>query len=336
MNEMTTDRTEVLKNVCHGMMRRMYRTGRFGSAQRPAQMIFGILDAERSRSAQNVRQGFFQIFPILALVALSGLFGCSEPSSPNDYSNQLVLNAYLFAGRPIDSVYAQRTAQILEQYTEDVVAITDATVKISLMKAADPAAIETTYVLFGDPVRRGRYFSPATVLPRRTYSIEIQAAGYPLVTGMTTVPDTFHLVSTLPSTILWNSDAPALQVEWSSSSGYSDYVASVTSLDANAPYVDDFRSKNRNPDDPKPRQTSFFFNIPQRNSLEFPWFMFSYLGRHSISVSAVDENYYDFLRQSMAAEGGSLREIRYRLNGGIGVFASAAIATGTINFILNQ
>jgi hypothetical protein len=336
MNEMTTDRTEVLKNVCHGMMRRMYRTGRFGSAQRPAQMTFGILDAERSRSAQNVRHGFFQIFPILALVALSGLFGCSEPSSPNDYSNQLVLNAYLFAGRPIDSVYVQRTAQILEQYTEDAVAITGATVKISLMKSADPAAIETTYVLSGDPLKRGRYSSPATVLPKRTYTIEIHASGYPAVTGTTTVPDTFHVMSTLPSTILWNADAPALQIEWSPSSGYSDYVASVTSLDANAPYVDDFRSKNRNPDDPKPQQTSFFFNMPQRNSVELPWLMFRYLGRHTISVSAVDENYYDFLRQSMASEGGSLREIRYRLNGGIGVFASAAVATGSISFTLNQ
>jgi hypothetical protein len=276
------------------------------------------------------------IYGIITLVALAGLCGCSEPSSPNDYSNQLVLNAYLFAGRSIDSVYVQRTAQILEQYTEDAVAIIGATVKISLMKATNPAAIETTYVLLGDPVRRGRYFSPATVLPKRTYSIEIHASGYPLVTGTTTVPDTFHLVSTLPSTILWNSDAPALQVEWSPSSGYSDYVASVTSLDADAPYIDDFRSKNRNPDDPKPQKTSFFFNIPQRNSLEFPWFMFRYLGRHSISVSAVDENYYDFLRQSMAAEGGSLREIRYRLNGGIGVFASAAVATGTISFTLSQ
>ncbi|MCX6138057.1 MAG: DUF4249 family protein [Ignavibacteriales bacterium] len=275
----------------------------------------------------------YSVFVSLLLVIISG---CSEPSSSDDYSNQLVLNAYLFAGKAIDSVYVQRTAQIMERYTEKAVAITGASVRISLMKASDPMTAETTYVLVADPLKQGRFSSPAVILPRRSYSIEVHAGGYPVVTGTTLVPDTFHIVTTLPATLLWDVQQPSIEVGWSPSSGYGDYVASITSTDVDPPFINDFRSKNRNPDDPKPQKTSFFFNIPQRNSVELPWLMFRYLGRHRISVSAVDENYYDFLRQSMAAEGGSLREIRDRLNGGIGVFASAAVATGPIYFSLIQ
>jgi hypothetical protein len=271
---------------------------------------------------------------IVFLMAL--LTGCSEPTSADDYSNQLVLNAFLFAGKPIDSIYVQRTAQVLEHYTESAVAIRNATVTINLMKAADPGSVEASYVLSGDPARPGRYYSPAVIQPRRTYTIAVQADGYPLVTGTTTVPDTFHVTTSLPSTMFWDVMLSSIEVGWSSSSGHADYVVSITSMDPDAPLVDDFRSKNRNPDDPKPERTSFFFNIPQRNSVEMPWLMFNYLGRQRISVSAVDENYYDFLRQSMSAEGGSLREIRYRLNGGIGVFASAAVASGPIDFNLFQ
>jgi Domain of unknown function (DUF4249) len=273
---------------------------------------------------------------LLSIVSLVAWFGCKEPTSPDEYSDQVVLNAYLFAGQSIDSVFVQRTARILEFYSDDAVALTGASVAISLMRTDNPAAVETTYTLKDDPAVRGRYFSPAIVLPKRIYTIAVQVNGYPTVTGVTSVPDTFRVITTVPPIVKWDPSQPPLEASWTPSSNYSDYVTAVRSLDPNAPIIDDFRSRNRAVDDPKPDRTGFFFNIPNHTSLEVPWLAFSYLGRHLLYVSAVDENYYNFLRQIAGAQGGTIREIRYNLNGGLGVFASAAVSKNPITITLVQ
>lgn len=254
-----------------------------------------------------------------------GIGGCSAPSSPDDYSNQLVLNAFLFAGSPIDSIYVQRTARMLEFYSDEVVAVREAVVKISLMQRADPTSIESTFVLIHDENNPGRYFSAAIISPLRTYAISVQALGYPTVTGVTTVPDTFHVTTVIPPTLAWDLARPSIVMEWTPSNHHSDYVVSINCLEPTLHIIEDFRSKNRPKDEPLPERTSFLFNNPKATFKELPWLMFNYLGLHSISVSAVDENYYSFLQQT-ARGGGSLREIQYRLNGGIGVFGSSAKA----------
>jgi hypothetical protein len=273
---------------------------------------------------------------LLSVISLYILSGCKEPTSPDEYSNQVVLNAYLFAGQPIDSVFVQRTARILEFYSDDAVALTGASVAITLMKAGNPAAAETTFILKDDPAVRGRYFSPAIILPKRTYTIAVRVDGYPPVTGVTSVPDTFSIITTLPSVVKWDPSQPPLEASWTPSSNYSDYVTAVRSLDPNASLIDDFRTRNRAANDPMPDRTGFFFNIPNHTFIEVPWLAFGYLGRQLLYVSAVDENYYNFLRQVAGGPGGSIKEIRYNLNGGLGVFASAAVSRNPIIITLVQ
>jgi hypothetical protein len=273
------------------------------------------------------------------IILSAGIFlmgGCSEPVTPNQYSDQLVVNAFIFAEQPIDSVFIQRTGNILEFYSDDAVAITNASVQITLMSASNPAAAETTYMLTHDSAKRGRYFSPVIIRPNRIYALRVTAPNYPVVTGTTLVPDTFSVITTLPPVVIWNIEYQPITVAWTQSRNYVDYIPSATSIDTTAPLINDFRSENRKADDPKPERTGYFFNIPQRHSVSIPWLGFSYLGLHKLSVSAVDKNYYDYLRQAIASGGTSLREIRYNMEGGIGVFGSAAVAHHPIYVTLVQ
>jgi hypothetical protein len=82
---------------------------------------------------------------LLSLVAII-LIGCDESTLPNEYSNRIVVSAFLFAERPIDSVFVTRTANLLEYDSPNKYAVTNATVKITLVDTLDPSA-NRTYTL---------------------------------------------------------------------------------------------------------------------------------------------------------------------------------------------
>jgi len=255
--------------------------------------------------------------------------GCDQPTESNEYSNQLVVSAFLTAEQPIDSVFITRTANLLEYYSIQNCAITNAIVRITLVDTVNPAA-NVTFTLTHDNNNPGRYYSSSVVQPLRTYLISIDAPGYTHVTGKTTVPDTFSIVnqSDFPDTVTYDPMMRSFMLKWTSSNNYSDYVGSVASLD---PSAVDIPSDFRSADDPKPdRITPFTFNTPNINSVNLVWFAFNYYGRNLVTIDAVDYNYYDFLRQYVVSRGTELRQIRYNIAGGLGVFGASARAHNSI------
>jgi len=85
---------------------------------------------------------------ILAAAAALVFAGCSEPTDNNAFSDQLVVNAYLIGGQPIDSVYIQRTGRVTDSYTNETSAVTNAVVVITGHNMSD--------TLVHDPALRGR------------------------------------------------------------------------------------------------------------------------------------------------------------------------------------
>jgi hypothetical protein len=251
--------------------------------------------------------------------------GCEQSTQPDEYSNQLVVSAFLTAEQPMDSIFITRTANLLEYYSLQNCAITNATVRITLVDTISLAA-NVTFTLMHDNSHPGRYYSSSVVLPLRTYLLSVDAPGYPLVTGKTTVPDTFSIVNSndFPDTVTYDPVMPAYTLRWSSSRNYTDYVGSVTSID---PFAADIPSDFRSADDPKPEKIRVFsFNSPNINSMSMVWLAVNYYGRNLVAMEAVDYNYYDFLRQHIASNGTELRQIRYNLVGGLGVFGASARA----------
>jgi hypothetical protein len=263
---------------------------------------------------------------VLAVVFFAG---CEQSSQPNEYSNQLVVSAFLIAEQPIDSVFVTRTENLLEYYSLPNCAITNAVVKITLVDTVNSAA-NVTYTLSHDNNHPGRYYSSSVVLPLRTYLLSVDAPGYPLITGKTTVPDTFSIVnrSDFPDTVTYDPVMPSYTLNWTSSRNYSDYVASVASID---PLATDIPSDFRNADDPKPNKTAiFYFNSPNINSVSIIWLAVNYYGRNRVTIDAVDYNYYNFLRQIIVSGGTELRQIRYNIVGGLGVFGASARAHNSV------
>jgi hypothetical protein len=253
---------------------------------------------------------------ILLIIALAG---CKEPTSPNEYRDELIVCGFLITGQLIDSITVQRTARIDEFYSLEAVAISNALVIVSGNGIAD--------TLRHDPAMPGRYYSMNTnnrIEPAKTYTLTVAAPGYPTTTGSTTVPDFIQITNRadIPRQLIYLDGS--LRLEWSANNHYADYLFSVTSLDSPAVEIDRF---NPPADTTKPpEKTTFQFGLYGMDHSVIPWFAFNYYGRNSIAISAIDNNYYDYIRQ-VIFEGTDIRDIRFNLQGGIGVFGSAAVDT---------
>jgi hypothetical protein len=260
-----------------------------------------------------------RILYTILILSIITLEGCKEPTSPNEYRNELVVFGFLITGQTIDSITVQRTARIDEFYTPEAVAISNAHVVVSGNGIFD--------TLHHDPATPGRYYSVNTknrIEPAKTYTLTIVAPGFPTITGSTTVPDFIRITNraNIPRQLTYLSES--LRLEWNANNHYADYLFSVTSLDSPVIKID---RNNPHADTTKlPEKTTFQFGLYEMDHTVVPWFAFNYYGENSIAISAIDSNYYDFIRR-VVVQGTDIRDIQFNLQGGIGVFGSAAIDT---------
>jgi hypothetical protein len=265
-------------------------------------------------------------FIFVSLITLIGINGCSEPTYPSEYSNQIVVQGYLMANQPIDSIIVRRTARLEEYVSESSLAINGATVVI-----AGNGIVDTLKAMPGNTGFYTSMRNPQNIIkPKQTYTLFVRTLDDRTVTATTTVPDTFHIIGkkAFPRVLHYrkgpNDDPTKLYtIDWTSSNTFSDYITSVTSLDSLADQIQrDFR--NNEDTERKPERTSYGFNYIDITHAEIPWFTFNYFGQHMLAILAIDKNYYDFIRQRNGG-GTDIREIRYNVTGGLGVFGSTAM-----------
>ena len=259
------------------------------------------------------------------LIFLLSIMGCEESTQLEEKPHQLVVSAFLTADEPIDSVFVMQAGDLLTYYDPANLAVTNALVTITLVDTLN-SSNNNTYTLSHDSRCPGRYSSSAVVLPLRRYELYIEAPDFPIVQGVTTVPGRFSILNShsFPDTIKYNRNAAPIQLQWSQSHNYSDYICSITSLDSNAQLIRG--EENQNDNATKPSKTTYWFNMQGKASVELPWFMVRYYGCTQFLVEAIDLNYYNYLRQRFVSGNSELREIQYSLKGGIGVFGSSVRA----------
>jgi Domain of unknown function (DUF4249) len=256
----------------------------------------------------------------IAFIIAACLNGCSEPTYPTAYSNQVVVQGYLMANQPIDSIVVRRTARLEEYVSGSALSIQNATVIVTGNGIADTLKEMQGFPGYYTSVRNPRNI----IKPRQTYDLFVQTPDGRTVTASTTVPDTFHIIGKENFPRILHYRQGLFMIDWTSSNSYSDYITSVTSVDLSIldPIPSDFGNRDDNGN--KPSRTSYGFNYIDNTHTEIPWFTFKYYGENALAIEAIDKNYYDFIRQ-LNGGGTDIREMKYNVNGGLGVFGSAAL-----------
>jgi hypothetical protein len=264
---------------------------------------------------------------ILAACAALVFAGCASPTDDTPYTDMLVVNAYLIAGQPIDSVTIQRTMKVTDLYSSETSAIANATVIIDGQGLSD--------TLLPDPLMRGHYISrhrDRLVAPGASYALTVRVPGYAEVTGTTTVPDTFSVTNAaaFPAAASYAPSVAPFGISWTPSRNFADYLVVVRSVDLASKMIPKSFSQEQAPD-----RTSVGFFLQDATTSEISWLYINYYGRTQISVVAVDKNYFDYLKQAVVAQGASdIRELRYNLHGALGIFGAETVATNRIEMTI--
>lgn len=277
--------------------------------------------------------------PVFIVAVFSNFFlGCEETPTAESYGREVVISGTLTSGSNIDTIKVTWTGEVDKLYDTKNLAISDAVV---IVKGVDVAFYDS---LIYDPTVPGRYYSTddtKKIQPAKTYELYVKTftPESRIVTATTTVPDSFSIVAATVNsgdTIRYNLLAPVHSFSWSASRLYSTYLPTISYLDSGAVIIPKiFHQDTLSKDFRKPDKVGYRIGLPpyQQNT-DLPWIFLSYYGNVQFDVYAIDYNYNDFINQIIPAQGGELKEIRYRVKGGLGIFGSRTQAKNPIKIYL--
>jgi hypothetical protein len=273
-----------------------------------------------------------------ALLVCVLLGGCTESTSPFDYRKEVVVNATLVANERMGDVMLTWTGSVDGLYSASALGIRGALVIVR--DVTDPHSD----TLAPDQANPGRYAQPFAldpVHPLHTYELYVRTPepDVRIVTGRTSIPDTFSIIrSSLHNgdTVRYDLNAPVHSFEWAESRNFAAYLPTVTALDVNPALIPKvFYGDTASAGFTRPSRIIYRIGLPKAQThSDIPWVFLNYYGRTRFDVFAVDENCSDFLDQWLALQTGELKEIRYKLQGGIGLFCSKSRAGNGVEISL--
>lgn len=284
---------------------------------------------------------------------------CATDREPGDLfgpaeSGTLVVDAQLFVDHPLPDLFVRETVAPGLEYTRDKAAVTDAEVEI-----AQGAQV---FRYQADPDSLGRYLPPdgaPLVLPETEYRLTVRSQGR-VARAVTQTPPRFHLrewvlldeqTQTQKRQLKMFSDGEdAVFTAQENQIVYFDgllevrfdpvdvpaYQAGVFSLDLDSERVlnVDWLEEEDYEDFVERQVSSPPYDAPD-GRLRLPWFAVYFAGRHLIRIYALDRNWFDFARSSPALQqeqggfgglaGENFERPLFRVEGGIGLFGSAAV-----------
>ena len=262
-------------------------------------------------------------FPLLTLLLIS----CNAVNNTT-YSPQIVIQGYLYANEPLDSIVVRQTIPIGSSTGNDL--ITNAAVTLSTG--------DTTYTLHQDASANGRYVSDGTIIiqPGKTYLLRVAALGQ-VATSSTTVPLAIHLDSAKldnKSLSLTNTDSitypvlvdslgsPGIHLWWWASPGSAGYGLEALSLDTTADTILDAVSSDLGDSGAMGRYRFFI----QSTDEQIVWIQFTRFGLNVVRALALDVNYENYIL-ALYLSGSQFNNSTLNVTGGLGIFGSAARAS---------
>ncbi|MFH1567781.1 MAG: DUF4249 family protein [Gemmatimonadota bacterium] len=299
---------------------------------------------------------------LILLLTAAALAACGAERQPGELfgpeeAEVLVVDAVLVVGQPLPEVYVRRTASPRSDYSAAAAAVTGAQVAIS------QGDVRHTYR--PDPQAPGRYLPPEgapRVEPRTAYALEVRAAGESL-RARTRTPDRVRiaaaalldeksLVRRRELVLFGGADDPfaaaanqlhyldgllELEVEETDAAGYQ---VALFSLDEGSDFVIDADFLEAEDYEGFERQGASPPVALESGRVRLPWFAVAFAGRHVFRVYAVDENWFDYARTSSedgsflgGLAGDRFERPLFRVEGGIGLFGSAAVDSLGFNLL---
>ncbi len=290
------------------------------------------------------------VLTALLLLAACDLAGPAEAVAP-----QYVVEAYLVAGAPLPPVRLSRTTPLDSTYRFNELAVRGAEVFVEALDAEGQVAARYAYAERPDtvgvylPVGAARL---ARVEPLVRYRLQVVidegALGPARLEAVTRVPGAFHVVDVSTQDVVYGqAEQIAASVTQSRYPGRAQayYVLTAETLrdtlrrEALTPFyaalVEDVEDVNlyelRITSSPVLNEANYEEQADGTLRIQVPWIAIAFYGRNRLSVNAVDDNLYDYLRSQQAQRGGSstlapgeIPNIIEHVKGGTGLFGSLA------------
>lgn len=273
--------------------------------------------------------------------------GC-EFYEQDEYQQYYVVESYLIADDFLPAVRLSTSAPIDEEYTFQKGVVSGADIEIRLLNPDSSVAETYSYLQKSN----GVYIPAATIVvkPSRLYELHVTTPDNETITATTFVPGRFETVNELQNQYVYQSEE---QIEVTTTpSSYitgrqSYYIFSINVVDGTpsdlTPFYRDLVFEQDN------RVQNYFINSsgiinegnyerkPNGNiTLTVPWLAIAFYDSNDVIANTIDDNMYDFLRTQDAQTGGTtlspgeIQNIRYNINGGIGIFGSMASDTNRV------
>ena len=275
------------------------------------------------------------LLTLMITIAMLTVAGCEDPV-PTDYEEKFVFTGYLIVDDPIDGITVTRSLPPLDSF--DVAASTVDDAQITIRSESDTIELEYLPGLDG----RGSYRAvdqTKRVEPETTYFMEARLPDGTTLSAATTTPERIEWIQA-PRPLLQypldtiNLPSPdSLKLIWTKAEGIDEYLISVHALDTieYGAYLEPQTAE-------KNRRIERFFeaNAPryddvirwgfvQNSEVNVVWFAFKWFGKHEISVYAPDEAMLEWFKQ-VRFGGNQYQPLLSNIEGGLGVFGSAAVA----------
>ena len=284
-----------------------------------------------------------KLIPIITILII--LSGC-ELYEQDEYQEYYVVESYLVANDDLQQVRLSTTSPIEETYSFKDNTVSGASVEIQKLHSDSTVADQYQYM----QQQPGIYIpvDSTTIEAKQLYRLKATTQDGHEITSITYVPGDFRTLSELePSYTYQDTQQVELTVEPSYyiTERQTYFVFTVNTLEPSFNNLTPFYADQVDDEDTDIEE--FYINssgiVNEGNfesndktiTLSLPWIGVAFYGSNNIIVNAIDDNLYDFLRSHGTQGGGTtlspgeIQNIRYNVDGGIGIFGS--MASDTVN-----
>jgi hypothetical protein len=294
---------------------------------------------------------------ILSFIVLILFIVSCEDYSQESYRELVVVETYLVANRVLPEVRVSRTLPVDAEYSFADAALSGANIQISLLD--DAGIVEESFGYFPQSAGEGVY-SPADqnhlVIPGRTYRIDIDFLNRSeVLAAETTVPFQVQVINEVQNEVVYQS-AEQLEIVLApteKTGKQNVFVFNNVALEPEAENLTPFYMAVVNDGDSEVadfvqnssgliNEGNFTVNEDGTILLNFPWIGVAFYGNTLVVTNSVDQNLTEFIRSKEVQLGGStlspgeIPNIRYNIDGGIGVFGSISSDTVQTRFLRRE
>lgn len=276
------------------------------------------------------------------------LMNACEDYTQGSYEEHVVLEAYAKANQPLPEVRLSTTLPTEQEYSFEEAGLSGANVRVTLV--GEDGGDEAVFDYQPSSEVRGLYVAENQIhrmLPLRTYQIDVDFDNRPdVLRAETTIPDNIEIISDVPETLVYQSAeqleiilSPVERIEKQNVFVFNNIALQPEEenltpfykelVDEEEEDIEEFYNNDSGPIN----EANFDINPDGTITIQYPWISVAFFGDNQVVTNSIDKNLSDLVTsQSVQLGGGTLSpgeipNLRYHVEGGIGIFGSLASDT---------